>query len=67
MPTLMVLLVWLVAGVTLLVWWEIAQRVTDAVAELGRRAARRRENPSGPRSHEQGVGGISVPPAHRNR
>lgn len=43
MPTLMVLLVWLVAGATLLVWWAVADRVFDAWGEARRIAAARRE------------------------
>ena len=37
MPTLMVLLLWLVAGLCRLVWWQVADRVWDALRVVAER------------------------------
>jgi hypothetical protein len=67
MPTLMVLLVWLVAGLTLLIWWEIAHRVIDALGEIAQTAARRRESRARRPEHldPQGLSRGQAPSAER--
>ncbi len=42
MPLFTTLLMWLVAGVTLLVWWHIADRVVSSVVDIVRSVRLRR-------------------------